>query len=79
MVKRVIATVVGVVLILTFGIGTVWLSGCCAYPDPSECDALRVMAERTPDVVPEMEWRGCPDVPWDKMSSFSPPPSPTAR
>jgi hypothetical protein len=77
LVKRVVAAIVVVALSV---VGCVWhLSGPYVYPDPGECDALRVTAERTPDVVPEMEWRGCPDVPWDKMSSFSPPPSPSAR
>lgn len=78
MLKRVVTTVAALVLILGLGIGTVWRSGCCAtYPDPQGCDALRVMAEKTPSVVPEMEWRGCPDVPWDRMSSFTPPPRPS--
>jgi len=55
-------------LIFILGLIGVWLiSGDYVPPDPAECAALRDVVAESPDVVYEMERRGCPNAPYERL------------
>jgi hypothetical protein len=66
--KRTAAVLLLAVLLAAALIG----GGGYAEPDPALCDALRTQSESTPDVAYAMEERGCPDPPFERLSTPDP-------